>query len=295
MSTEPISDDAESWREPDGSGQREHASTLDAVPGLARLGAGAWLRTAQWYVDTSLRVGSRLARAATSRESAAELIEDTQDEVRKQAGRLLGIVDSEGRVADAFLELLGDSTWLRGARSGAHPQLSLRDRGERLLRASADVHYRQGTHPAYERILADLAPDEARILRLMALEGPQPAVDVRAGLAFVPGSRVMLQGFSMIGAEAGCRFVDQVPAYLNNLNRLGLVWFAREPVRDRERYQVIEVQSEILEALRRAGRFSHVVRRSIHLTPLGEDFCAVALPLDTAEFEALEAHDVPDE
>ena len=48
----------------------------------------------------------------------------------------------------------------------------------------------------------------------------------------------------MIGAEAGCRFVDQVPAYLSNLNRLGLIWFSREPVRDRERYQVLEVQPE---------------------------------------------------
>jgi hypothetical protein len=271
---------------------RERTGTFDAVPGLARLGAGAWMRTAQWYVGTSLRVGSRLARAATSRESAAELVEDTQAEVRKQAGRLLGIVDSDGRLADAFWELVGDSPWPGG---GGSRQLSLRDRGERLLQASADVHYQQGTHPAYERILSDLAPDEARILRLMALAGPQPSIDVRAGIAFVPGSRLVVQGFSMIGAEAGCRFVDQVPAYLNNLNRLGLIWFSREPVRDRERYQVIEVQPEILEALRRTGRFSHVIRRSLHLTPLGEDFCAVALPLDTAEFEALEAHDVPDE
>jgi Abortive infection alpha len=275
--------------------EREPTGTFDAVPGLARLGAGTWVRTAQWYVETSLRVANLLARAATSSEAAAELVEDTQAEMRKQARRVLGIVDTEGRVADAVSELLSDSPWLGRSRAGRDRQLSLRDRGELLLRASADVHYQQGTHPAYERILADLAPDEARILRLMALEGPQPAIDVRAGLAFVPGSRLIEQGFSMIGAEAGCRFVDQVPAYLSNLNRLGLIWFSREPIRDSERYQVIEVQPQIIEALRRAGRFSHIVRRSIHLTPLGEDFCAVSLPLDTAEFEAVEAHTVPDE
>ena len=82
----------------------------------------------------------------------------------------------------------------------------------------------------------------------------------------------------MIGAEAGCRFVDQVPAYLSNLNRLGLIWFSREPVTDNERYQVLEVQPDVLEALDEAGRFSHVVRRSIGMTPLGSDFCRVALP-----------------
>ena len=58
---------------------------------------------------------------------------------------------------------------------------SLRERGAELLRQSADVRYQEDAHPAYERILENLAPDEARILRLLALEGPQPAVDVRTG------------------------------------------------------------------------------------------------------------------
>ena len=40
-------------------------------------------------------------------------------------------------------------------------------------------------------------------------------------------------GLSMIGAEAGCRYVERVPAYLNNLYRLGLIWFSREPLRTR--------------------------------------------------------------
>src|SRR4029079_11019356 len=159
---------------------------------------------------------------------------------------------------------------------------------------SADVHYEQGSHPAYARMLSELAPDEARILRLVATPGPRRAVDVRAGFAFVPGSRLVAQGFSMIGAEAGLRFVDQVPAYLSNLNRLGLMWFSREPVRDRERYQVVEVQPDVMAALKEAGRFSHVVRRSIRMTPLADDFCEVALPLHTAEFTALHERVVED-
>jgi hypothetical protein len=259
---------------------------LDSAPGLARIGAGVWLRTARWSLDNSLRVGARLARAATSREAATELVEDAADEFRTGARRLLGIVDSEGRVAGAVSDMVGD----RRA-----PPPTLRERGEDLLRASADVHYQEGTHPAYERILADLAPDEARILRLFSTEGPQPAVDIRAGFVFVPGSRLVMQGFTMLGAEAGLRFVEQVPAYLSNLHRLGLIWFSRDPVRDRGRYQVLEVQPEVMEAIKGAGRFKFVIRRSIHLTPLGEDFCALSLPLDTAELEALQPHQVPDE
>jgi hypothetical protein len=224
-----------------------------------------------WSLETSARVGTRLARAAVSPEAANELVDEAAEELRKRARDVLWRIDRDQVSA------------------------SLRERGEQLLQASADVHYQQGTHPAYERILADLAPDEARILRLAVQHGPQPSVDVRAGLAFVPGSRLVLQGFSMIGAEAGCRFADQVPAYLSNLHRLGLIWFSRDPVRDRERYQVIEVQPEVIEALRSAGRFSHIIRRSVHMTPLGEDFCRVSLPLDTAELEAAGAHQPPAE
>ena len=59
----------------------------------------------------------------------------------------------------------------------------------------------------------------------------------------------------MIGAEAGCRHLDDVPAYLNNLFRLGLIWFSREPLEDPLRYQVLEAQPEVVEAIRtRAAR-----------------------------------------
>src|SRR5438093_1539164 len=59
-------------------------------------------------------------------------------------------------------------------------QTLLRERGAELLRRSADVDLDdEEAHPAYARMLSELAPDEARILRLLVIEGPQPAVDVR--------------------------------------------------------------------------------------------------------------------
>jgi hypothetical protein len=48
-------------------------------------------------------------------------------------------------------------------------------------------------------------------------DGPQPAVDVRAGKALGVGSELVAPGLTMIGAEAGCRYRDRVPRYLNNL------------------------------------------------------------------------------
>jgi hypothetical protein len=155
---------------------------------------------------------------------------------------------------------------------------TLRDRGAELLRRSADVRVSEEGHPAYERILDELAPDEGRILRVLVLDGPQPSVDIRAGLPMA--SQLVAPGRNMIGAQAGCRHLDRVPAYLNNLYRLGLVWFSRESLDDPRRYQVLEAQPDVVEAMRKAGRTGRTVRRSILLTPFGRDFCDTCLPVD---------------
>jgi hypothetical protein len=166
--------------------------------------------------------------------------------------------------------------------------LSLREQGAELLRQSADVDTEDGAHPAYAHILSELAPDEGRILRLLATEGPQPSVDVRSANLIGVGSQLVASGLNMIGAEAGVRHVGRVPAYLNNLFRLGLIWFAHEPIDDQMRYQVLEAQPEAMDAIRGAGR-AKTVQRSIQLTPFGKDFCDVVLPTGTTELDALPA------
>jgi hypothetical protein len=233
-----------------------------AAPGLLRLSAGAWMRAAGWWVNTSWRAGTLAVRAAVDEDARAEL----GTEVREQARRFLGI------------DLPGS-----GAERSEHE--TLRERGAELLRRSADVDYDEELHPAYERILEELAPDEARILRLLATGGPQPAIDIRAGVPLV--SDLVKGGLNMIGPEAGLRYTDRVKAYLNNLNRLGLVWFSRERLRDPQRYQVLEAQPEVVEAMKKGGRTARTIRRSILLTPFGRDFCEMALPADTAEFAAV--------
>jgi hypothetical protein len=144
------------------------------------------------------------------------------------------------------------------------------------LQRSRDVWSEEETHPAYARILEDLAPDEARILLLLLRGGPQPSVDVRTGGPVgLVSSALVAPGMSMIGARAGCRYLDEVPAYLNNLFRLGLIWFSREQLEDPMQYQVVEAQPDVLEAMH-SVRFPKVVRRSIHLTPFGTGFCRPA-------------------
>jgi hypothetical protein len=244
-------------------------SLIRAVPGLARIAAAAYWRSARWTAKASRDAGSRLIRAATTGQEPADLFRSTGAEIRERTRRVLGIQERPEERA------LMNPDAAEAEREEA--RRSLRERGAELLRRSADVNLEEDSHPAYTRILEDLAPDEARILRLLYEQGPQPSVDVRSGLLPLQStSELIAAGLNMIGPEAGCRHLDDVPAYLNNLFRLGLIWFSRERLPDPRGYQVLEAQPEVAKALEAAGH-SRTVRRSIHLTPFGRDFCELCL------------------
>lgn len=265
-------------------------NVLGAVPGLVRLAAEAGWRTAEWSASSSLRASRRLLGAAVRGESAADLLSDVGDSLREQARIVLGVVDIEQRVRGPLADQGGAGSANGDGRRSTEVLPSLSDRGAELLSRSADVTYEVAEHPAHERILAEMAPDEARVLRLLATQGAQPAVDVRTWRPFDVGSQMMAPGLSMIAQEAGCRYPDRLPAYLDNLSRLGTIWFSREPLPDHRAYQLLEAQPDVVDAIRRAGR-AKTVRRSILLTPFGLDFCETCLPLemptDTAEFRAI--------
>lgn len=270
------------------SASHEDADTTlrRTVPGLARIAAAASWRSARWTVRASAEAGSRVIRAAVSGQEPAELFRSTGAEIRERTRRVLGIHDERPAQRAPITPEAAEAEREQARRS-------LRERGEELLRRSADVNFDEGSHPAYARILEDLAPDEARILRLLADQGPQPSVDVRAGLLPLKStSELVAAGLNMIGTEAGCRHLDDVPAYLNNLFRLGLTWFSGEPLPDPLRYQVLEAQPEVAEALGAPGH-TRTVRRSIHLTPFGRDFCELCLPGQASEPDAGEDRDRP--
>lgn len=244
-----------------------------AAPGLARIAAAIGRRAAGDAAGAYVNGASRMVRAASRGESAAQILEEGRDELRSYLRDWLGVGEGATRPAPPALVVGSGDGEDRDASVTA-----LRRRGEELLRRSADIGEDTESHPAYMRILDALAPDEARILRFLAGGGPQPSVDIRAGVPFA--SQLVAQGCTMIAEEAGCRHRARLHAYLDNLHRLGLVWFSREPLRDVRRYQVLEAQPEVTDALERAGRTARTVRRSIVLTPFGEDFCAVCLPLE---------------
>lgn len=225
---------------------------VEVLPELARAAAVTWTRT----LSVTLRTGVRVVRAAVDADSANELVEA----IRGYARELLGVDELESRVR----ELTPPD------RDGGAPEL--RARGADLLRRSADLSEEDGVHPAFGQVLTELAPDEARILRLLALEGAQPAVDVRATNLIGAGSQLVAPALNMLGRQGGCRHPDRVETYLVNLQRLGLVALSDVPLEEMARYQVLEAQPQVLEAIRATAR-AKTVHRTIRLTPFGAEFC----------------------
>jgi hypothetical protein len=263
------------------------AEVVSAAPALMRLAAGAGWRMAKWSVAAQVRTGARLARIAVDPRRAVEAVDEIGHELREYARDLLGITELDTRVAQLMPARERDDDAHRRNGNGAVSEVvGLRAQGARLLAAAARIDAGDVAHPAYARILTELAPDEGRILRLLATEGAQAAVDVRASSLIGVSSEMIASGMSMIGPEAGVQHHERMPAYLNNLERLGLIWFSREPIGDPAAYQVLEAQPDVLGAIKRASR-AKTVQRSINLTPFGEDFCRVCLPLDYAEVEEL--------
>jgi hypothetical protein len=256
---------------------------ISALPGLMKLGVSAWWRATEWSLQNSVRASQRILRAAASGESPTLLMAEAGVELREYIRQLLEIVDPPP--PENPPQQQGAAPSSNGEAS--HDTIEeLRERGAELLRRSADVHYYDEAHPAYANILSNLAPDEGRILRLFVQQGPQAAIDVRTSPPLGIGSELVASGMNMIGREAGCRDPDKVSAYLSNLYRLGLIWFSREPLEDQNRYHLLEAQPEVQVAMSEAGR-TRTVRRSIHLTDFGIDFCDTCLPVTTAEIDAL--------
>jgi hypothetical protein len=286
----------------DRTGDRTPAAwegAAEALPGVARIAGKAWLRSASWALGSGTRSARNLARAMTDPAAAGDLVRGVAEDVAEATRTISSVASAVSSGVPLPRALLHAGVALSSMMTtdevtDSEHELSLRERGEELLRRSRDVWSEEQEHPAYGRIIDELAPDEARILLLLLRGGPQPSIDVRTGGPVgMVSSSLVAGGLTMIGPRAGVRYLDEVPAYLNNLHRLGLVWFSREQLEDPLEYQVVEAQPDVLEAMH-SVRFPKVVRRSIHLTPFGVDFCRTCL-VDPREQLDLPEQGVPED
>ncbi len=245
---------------------------LRAAPEVARVAAASAWHLVSWSVGATIAGANYVSRRAVAGEPATVILQEAASDLRAVAWRALGMPTGSATTPDARPL---DRTNPRGS-----SVLDLQRRGSDLLRRSNDVHVIEDTHPAFARILADITPDEARILRYVYLQGPQPTIDIRTYRPFGIGSELVASGMNMIAEHAGLRNVERIDLYLTNLGRLGMLDFSKEPVKNPTRYQVIEAQPNVVSAMRAAGRMPRIVQRSVILTSFGAEFVRTCLPLN---------------
>jgi hypothetical protein len=250
---------------------------IKAAPNLARVAAVSTLQLAGWTVGAAAAGANYIVKRSLEGQSASAIVQEAATDLRNLALRTLGL-DPETMPTVAL-----GSQGLPAADRNAARGMSTRElqkRGVELLRRSNDVHIIDDTHPAFARILSEITPDEARILRYVFLEGPQPALDIRTYRPLGIGSELVASGLNMIAEHAGLRSLDRIDQYLVNLSRLGLIEISKEPVSNPNRYQVIEAQPKTIAAMKTAGRAPKLLQRSIRLTSFGAEFVRTCLPLN---------------
>lgn len=163
---------------------------------------------------------------------------------------------------------------------------TLSDLYANLLAASMDKATADGAHPAFVEIIKQLTPDEAKLVGLFLREMPFPLLNVRwkfkAQTEGKQGGKDVLVNFSHLGEIAGCEYKHLVPAYLDNLCRLGLaeippmfVYLAPgvyDPLENSPVIQTLKAQIEQNPELR-----PNLERRGLRVTELGKQFARVCV------------------
>jgi hypothetical protein len=251
---------------------------LAAVPDLVRVGLRSslrpGLRATQLFLGGAANVTSRVAGVLLGDEDPVEAASAIRGEVVNRTRESLALeTDPQAQESVEATDVSGGPGRVTAAR--------LRRRGRALLARSADVDVDVEIHPAFDAVLDQLAPDEARILRILDQNGPQPVVDVemRSRLRG-PARRTLARSQGRLGPEAGCRYPERTESYLDNLGRLGLIRVSRDEVGDSDQYEILGVQPAVVQAegeARDLGGRGRIVRGSIELTAFGAEFVSVCL------------------
>ncbi len=269
-----------------------NAPRIDAADaiGVARVAGTAVWRAVNAVTRRSVGAAAEIVRDVQSGEPVSDIIDTQAEKVRSAAVHALGLDGGaqallNGTPVPAPIQRLGRSVAgaaapTRNPATRGITRADLKTIGNGMLRTSAYAQNQpKDEHPAFSAMIASLTPDEARILRFLAVAGPQPSLDVRTKTPFGIGSERLAGGMNLIAEMAGCSYPDHDHEYLANLNRLGLVRFSQEPVADFRRYSLIEAQPKVSEAMEKAKKAT-TVYRSIYLSLFGQQFCETCFDLD---------------
>ncbi|TSD98110.1 DUF4393 domain-containing protein [Skermania sp. ID1734] len=252
------------------------ASGVDRAARLAHDAVGSVGAAAEAAIAATSQFWSALSALGTAPFEATSSVIRQANELNPVSGLLNGGVRTARSIVTPVLGAEPDEN--------DEEMRALRKRGNRLIGIShkSGPCYRK-VHPSFPLILDELTPDEARIVRFLAVAGKQPMIDVRTKSLFQVGSELIASDINMVAEMSGCRWREHDRNYFANLIRLGLVVFSPEPVDDFRRYALIEVQPKAVAAIARTKK-AITIYRSIYLSDFGRQFVEVCF--DTAGYHA---------
>lgn len=93
-----------------------------------------------------------------------------------------------------------------------------------LIANSMDRETIMKAHPGFVEIIKNMTSDEALIMKTFHPSVYKPIMDIKLKLLKGTGGEFnLVNNYSNIGIQAGCKFPDLTPKYIDNLCRLGLL------------------------------------------------------------------------
>ena len=153
---------------------------------------------------------------------------------------------------------------------------TLREMYASLLATSLDSETTHLAHPSFVEIIKNLSPDEAKLIRYMAVHQNVPLLDVRNGIKGKTGFKLFFSNFSMLSYQSIVDFNDLLPNYIDNVARLGIIEIPEGTyLVDSENYIPLESSDKIQQMkhdIERDGGEIRFDRKVMRLTQLGRQF-----------------------
>jgi hypothetical protein len=227
--------------------------------------------------------GLRLTSSVVGQFTDEERLEELRHELAHAARDWLELPESlaAGTLAGSAVSSVRNAVPERDVDA---PEL-LRRRFQDLLARSSDVTDDHG-EPALLEIIAQMSPDEARLLTFLAKQGPTPYIDLMRTSVVGTGSDAVLYHLSMAADRAGCRHPERSQAYLENLRRLGLIALPKSALEGHQDYQLLEGLDLYITKAKQIRQDRNVRPRMrkghIVLTALGERLIEIVLAAESA-------------
>lgn len=148
-----------------------------------------------------------------------------------------------------------------------------------LLASAMTKETSSGALPSFVEIIKQLSPDEAKLLKYLFSSSINPLANIRQ-VYENGGFEVICHKFSLLGVLASCEAESLTPTYLDNLERLGLIYIPEDGYYTHdEHYAALENHQFVLQLRQQLGQESNIrielEKKILYITNFGKQFCKI--------------------